>query len=77
MVIGSKMNDGHHQPSLPSCHAQGFAPQAGAFLFPEFPMCNCKTEIEQKLTERHPVNYTLKGGVLEAVDGRVGEGVAA
>lgn len=24
-----------------------------------------------------PVNYTLKGGVLEAVDGRVGEGVAA
>ena len=24
-----------------------------------------------------PVNYTLKGGVLEAVDWRVGEGVAA
>lgn len=24
-----------------------------------------------------PVNYTLKGGVLEAVDGRIGEGVAA
>lgn len=24
-----------------------------------------------------PVNYTLKGGVLESVDGRIGEGVAA
>ena len=24
-----------------------------------------------------PVNYTLKGGALEVVDGRVGEGVAA
>ena len=24
-----------------------------------------------------PVNYTLKDGVLEAVDGRIGEGVAA
>lgn len=24
-----------------------------------------------------PVNYTLKGGVLEAVDGRISEGVAA
>ena len=24
-----------------------------------------------------PVNYTLKGGALEAVDGRIGEGAAA